>query len=506
MFLFDGITTALLAASLVTAHPSTPPSYASPPGYASPQASAYCTSSDLTYKLSSITAPAQGNGNANGQQVFNLTIDDTSSGYKQTLDGFGAAVTDATVVSFSQLSSSSLDTLLNTLMTSSGANFSLMRHTIGASDLSPDPPYTYDENGGMGKADPGLANFTLTSAGTAMANLLAKMKGKNGGLTVVGSPWSAPSWMKKNRRLIGDTTNNNLQDRYLNSSETDYSNYFAQYFVKYIQAFANLGVTVNAITLQNEPLYSASGYPTMYMYDYEQGNLIKNFVGPQLSSAGLSTSIWAYDHNTDVPTYPQTVLNTASSYTTTVAWHCYAGNVDWSTLTAFRANNTNISGLKQYMTECWTPATDSTNWFQAANFTIGPLQNWANGVIAWTLAANSTNGPHLSTGGCANCQGLVRINDDGSVTFNLAYYLMAQFSRFMPKGAIVLSMKGYSPTSYKAGLQAVGSLNPDKTRTVVMMNTLTSAVFVRLMTGRGQMWSGSLPKSSVVTWVLPAVS
>lgn len=36
----------------------------------------------------------------------------------------------------------------------------------------------------------------------------------------------------------------------------------------------------------------------MYMFDYEAGILIKNFVGPALAAAGLSTSIWAYDHNT----------------------------------------------------------------------------------------------------------------------------------------------------------------------------------------------------------------
>lgn len=101
---------------------------------------------------------------------------------------------------------------------------------------------------------------------------------------------------------------NNLQDRYLNSNETDYSNYFAQYFVKYIQAFAKLGVTINAITLQNEPLNSVGGYPTMFMYDYEAGNLIKNFVGPALAAAGLSTSIWAYDHNTGKASLRETSL------------------------------------------------------------------------------------------------------------------------------------------------------------------------------------------------------
>lgn len=59
----------------------------------------------------------------------------------------------------------------------------------------------------------------------------------------------------------------------------------------------------------------------MYIYADESGSLIQNNVGPALRSAGLNTEIWAYDHNTDVPSYPQTVINTASKYVNTVAWH-----------------------------------------------------------------------------------------------------------------------------------------------------------------------------------------
>lgn len=203
MLSFESRLAAFLTSSillrLISARPS--PAY----GAAAAAASAYCTNSDLTYKLSPITAPIQGNGDFKGQEVFKLSIDDTPSGYKQTIDGFGAAVTDATVISFNKLSSNSLDQLLDTLMTPSGAGFSLTRHTTGASDLAPDPPYTYDEYGGMGKEDPSLSNFTFTSQDTAMAQLLAKMKAKNGELTVLGSPWSAPSWMKRNKRLIGTT-------------------------------------------------------------------------------------------------------------------------------------------------------------------------------------------------------------------------------------------------------------------------------------------------------------
>lgn len=259
-------------------------------------ATAYASNSAGNYKLTSIAAPVQGAGSPGSESTWNLSIDDTSSGYKQKITGFGAAVTDATVASFNELSASTLSQLLNELMTGAGASFSLMRHTIGASDLSADPAYTYDDNGG--NADTGMTGFNLGDRGTAMAQMLAQMKGLNSNLKIFGSPWSPPAWMKLNNAIDGNTTNNNLNDGYLTNNGAQYSSSFAEYFVKYIQAYESHGATIDAITIQNEPLNSQAGYPTMYMFSYEQGDLIQNYVGPALKNAGLSTEVWAYDHNT----------------------------------------------------------------------------------------------------------------------------------------------------------------------------------------------------------------
>lgn len=266
---------------------------------------AYASNSDGSYALTPIAAPVQGAGSPGSESTWQLTIDDTSSGYKQTITGFGAAVTDATVTSFNTLSSTELSQLLNVLMTSAGADFSLMRHTIGASDLSGDPAYTYDDNGGA--VDTSLSGFNLGDRGTAMAEMLAKMKSLQSDLKVLGSSWSPPAWMKLNNVIDGSTTNNNLNDGYLGTGvgSTGYPSEFAQYFVKYIQAYEALGANINAITIQNEPLNSQTGYPTMYMFDYEQGDLIQSYVGPALASAGLDTAVWAYDHNTGMLNWSQ---------------------------------------------------------------------------------------------------------------------------------------------------------------------------------------------------------
>lgn len=337
-----------------------------------------------------------------------------------------------------------------------------------------------------------MTNFDLGDQGTAMAKLLARMQALQPELTLLGSPWSPPGWMKLNHVVDGTTINNNLNHGYASS--------YGQYFVRYMQAYAKLGATVNAITIQNEPLNSQAGMPTMYIYADESGSLISQTVGPALARAGLDVAIWAYDHNTDVPSYPQTVLREASAYVKTVAWHCYASNNNWGVLTDFHDNHT---GVEQVMTECYTSST-ATPWHQAADFTMGPLQNWATGALAWTLGTDNSDGPHLP-GGCTTCRGLVTVNAAaGTYTFQVDYYMMAQFSKHMPKGATVLRGTGSYTHSDGTGLEAVATLNPDETRTVVIVNKLSNHAFVMLETGSGETWSGRVYSNSVTTWVLPA--
>lgn len=187
---------------------------------------------------------------------------------------------------------------------------------------------------------------------------------------------------------------------------------------------------------------------------------------------------------------------------TGIAWHCYATNNDWSVLSSFHASN---PGVKQYMTECWTSST-STPWSQAADFTMGPLQNWASGVMAWGLGTDNSDGPHLSGNGpCDSCRGLVTVDvNAGTYQFQVDYYMMAQFSKFIPKGAIVLSGSGSYTYGDGTGIQSVATTNPDGSKTVVIESKFGNDVYVTLTTTSGQTWSGLVKGNAVVTWLLPS--
>jgi glucosylceramidase len=135
-----------------------------------------------------------------------------------------------------------------------------------------------------------------------------------------------------------------------------------------------------------------------------------------------------------------------------------------------------------------------------------PLQNWANGIIAWTLGSYTGGGPALSGGGnCHQCTGLVTVSPDGSgYKKEIDYYMMGQFSKYIPKGAVIVDGTGSFLFDDGTGLEAVGSLNPDGTRTVVIQNRYNKDIWVQVGTeSESQTWNARVPALSVTSWILP---
>ncbi|KAK3390829.1 family 30 glycoside hydrolase [Podospora didyma] len=453
-----------------------------------PVAQAFASSSDGTYKLSEYKAPVQGYGTPGCSigNKWNLTVDDSPNGHKQTIKGFGATVTDATVALFNALPADTLQNLLNDLFNSSGAKYQMVRHTMGSSDMSPEPATSYDDTND--KTDSKIPHFNTSDRGVAMGELLDKMRLVQPELTIVGSPWSAPSWMK--------TPNNTF--------DPAYTQHLGTYFTKYLRAFwGGMGVKINAVTIQNDPLSALPGLPRMSISAEEAVQLINNGIGPAIHEVGSQTAIWAYDGNTDNSDYPQTVVDGSSSYVKAVAWQCHAVlDNDWTALSDFHDKNKNY---EQYMTNCWLK--NDSAWSAASDFTLGPLNNWASGVTAWTLATDTQNGPHLAGEGvCTACVGLVMINPTAK-TYELQthHYMLAQFSKFIPRGASVLSSSLSSASSRSAtGVDAVFAETPDGFRAVVIVNKNAQDVYITVETRvAGEIWSGPVGKTSVVTWMLP---
>src|SRR6267378_898744 len=245
-----------------------------------------------------------------------ITVDESSQ--FQQIEGFGASFTDSSAwLVYNKLSAGQrTDLMTNLFSPANGIGLGLLRQPLGASDFSTIGNYSYDDMP-AGQTDPNLTNFSTSHDDAYIIPVLKQALQINPAVKIIGTPWSPPGWMKTTGSMIGG-----------NLKPEAYSP-LANYFVKFIQAYQAQGVTVNYLTVQNEPLYIPPGYPGMGMAASEQANFIKNNLGPALAANHLSTNILAYDHNWDAPNYPGAVLADvgAARYISGVAWHWYGGDV-----------------------------------------------------------------------------------------------------------------------------------------------------------------------------------
>jgi len=377
----------------------------------------WLTKADQSVKLQKQTTPLVFNTTPN---VYpNIEIDANQT--YQTIDGFGYTLTGGSAQVINQLSVSKKQELLQELFGSSATSISVnyLRISIGASDLN-SSVFSYDDMP-SGQTDSNLNNFALTPDNQLIA-LIKEILLINPNIRIMAAPWSPPVWMKDNNSSIGG------------SLQPQYYNVYAQYFVKYIQQMQQQGIHIDAITPQNEPLNPGNN-PSLLMTALQQADFIKNNLGPAFQSAGLNTKIVAYDHNCDKPEYPISVLSDASAnpYVNGSAFHLYAGDIS-----ALSSVHNAFPDKNLYFTEQYTSSTGSFDGdlkWHLKNVIVGSMRNWSKTALEWNLANDGSFNPH-TTGGCNTCKGAITITSSDSYEKNVAFYIIAHASKFIPTGAI----------------------------------------------------------------------
>lgn len=351
---------------------------------------------------------------------FNIEVDENQS--YQTVDGFGYTLTGGSVEVINQLSPAKKQELLQELF-GSGENsigISYLRLSIAASDLN-SSVFSYDDVPN-GQTDLDLKNFNLGPDLTTLVPMLKEILAINPNIKIMSVPWSAPAWMKDNKSTIGG------------SLLPEYYAVYAQYFVKYIQEMKKHGITIDAIMPQNEPL-NPKNNPSLLMIAAQQTDFIKNNLGPAFQKAKLNTKIILYDHNCDRPDYPIAVLNDpqANPYIDGSAFHLYGGDISALSTVHNAFPNKNV-----YFTEQWTSSegkfAEDLKW-HVKNVVIGSMRNWSKNALEWNLA-NDENYKPYTPGGCYQCKGALTIGGSDKITRNIAYYIIAHASKFVPMGSV----------------------------------------------------------------------
>lgn len=377
-----------------------------------------------------------------------VVVVDTTVRY-QTIDGFGYSLTGGSAdVIRESLSETDRAALLNELFSSegNGIGISYLRISIGASDLD-DHVFSYCDLP-PGKTDPDLKNFTIQEDRENLIPLLREILAIAPEMPIMGSPWSAPAWMKTNGKPKGG------------SLKPEYYGAYAKYFVRYIEEMAREGIRIDAVTVQNEP-ENPHNTPSMLMTAEEQKVFVRDHLGPAFEAAGIDTKIVVFDHNCDHPEYPIAILDDpqAKKYIDGSAFHLYLGEIDAMSKVHEAHPDRNL-----YFTEQWTSGrgdfADDLRW-HVKNLIIGATRNWSRNVLEWNLASDPDFGPHTDDGGCTECMGALTIGD--SVTRNVSYYIIAHASKFVRPGSVRVD-------SGIEGVDNVAFITPQGQRVLIAVN------------------------------------
>lgn len=383
-------------------------------------------------------------------ETTTILLDDQQT--YQEMDGFGASFTDSSAYLINQILNEEqrAEVMTRLFHPEEGIGLSVIRNPMGASDYAR-TVYSYNdlpEN----QTDPECSGFSIAHDEADVIPLTQKALELNPDLKLFASPWSAPGWMKTSGSMITGQLKNEWYPAY------------AEYFVKYIQAYASHGLPIHAVTPQNEALYEPGHYPGMLMPAEAQADFIKNHLKPALVRNDIQSKILCYDHNWDRPDYPLTVLEEAGEEVDGVAWHWYGGEASAQTK-VYEA----FAGKEVHFTEGsggeWIPPFEQA-FSNVIRTGIEILRNYSKSFVLWNMALDENNGPTVPGFGKSTCRGIVKVNQQTKeLTYTLDYYALAHFSALIRPKAVRIDS-----SSNEASIRSVAFKNTDGSIAVVLFN------------------------------------
>lgn len=419
----------------------------------------------------------------------------------QEMDGFGYAITYSAAYNLLKMVPADRKAFLTrTYSRKDGYGVSYARISIGCSDFSSTEYSLCDTKG--------LENFRLHSDETQyVIPILKEILAINPDLKIMAAPWTCPKWMK-----VKSLSNRVGYDSWTSGSlNPDYYEDYAQYFVRFVQAFAAEGIPIYAVTPQNEPL-NKGNCASLYMPWAEEAAFV-NKLAPAFAHAGITTKIYCFDHNynydniSDQQDYPINFYNALDpnmdgrELVVGSAWHDYGGSV------------TELDDINQKAPDKEVIFTETSigTWNDGRNLSARLLTDMKNlvyntvtrkskAVMVWNFMLDLNRGPNLD-GGCQTCYGAVDIdqNDYHTISYNSHYFVMAHASLAAQPGARRI---GATLSSGTSDVSYVAFQNPDGSYGLVAFNQGSSSLQMSMAVTTSAVARFTLPAKSIVTVVL----
>lgn len=390
----------------------------------------------------------------------------------QALLGIGGAITDSSAEVYATLSPEKRAEFMRAYYDKQdGIGYSIARTTIHSSDFS-SVSYTYIEEG-----DKDLATFSIEHDRTARIPMIKQAIAAAGGaLPLYASPWSAPAFMKTNQHMLKG-----------GALLPEYRDAWANYYVKFIQAYEKEGIPIWGITVQNEPMATQTWESMLYTAE-EERDFLKLHLGPTMHAAGYADKkIIVWDHNRDMMLYrAQVILGDpeAAKYAWGLGFHWY------ETWAGFDPMFRNVAAVTEafpdkpvLLTEAAVEKFDPAryqHWPNAERYGTSMINDFNNGAVGWTdwnMLLDEKGGPnHVGNYCFAPLHADTRT---GELIYTPSYYYIGHFSKFIRPEA-----RRVSTASSRSTLLATAFVNPDGRLATVVMNPTDKEIAYNFYVGQ----------------------
>lgn len=414
--------------------------------------------------------------------AVNITV--TEEG-KRIIEGFGGCFNELGYHAIQQLPEQEQQTVYDALFSPDGdCRFSICRLPIGASDYALEW-YSHNET----DDDIDMAHFSIERDRKYLIPYIKEALKRNPDLQLFASPWSPPTWMKFPKAYNYGTL------RWEPAILTAY----ALYFVKFVQAYAEEGITIHQVHVQNE-VVADQKFPSCVWTGEQLREFIRDYLGPAFKQHGLQTEIWlgtingierdlftksASDY--DAIAAPALSDPEAAKYISGVGFQ-------WAGKYALQQTVQSYPDMRYMQTE--NECGDGQNTWEYAQYVFNLYRhyfvNGANAYIYWNMILEPEG---KSTWGWKQNAMMTAQVEKQKVELNPEYFVMKHFSHFVKPGARRVEMEGPWTGS------AVAFRNPDNTNVIVVQNPFKEAREAVINIG-GKKYTFSLEKESfhTISW------
>jgi glucosylceramidase len=482
----------------------------------------------------------KGNASGNVIQIFPDSL-------RQTMDGIGTSFTESSAFVLAHLDIEKRKEVMQNIFSEKGADFTLTRTHIGSCDFTVNGKYSYADK----KDDKALSSFDIAPDIKGFSrnefpgikdekyDLLPMIREaleiKNGKeLRIISSAWTAPNWMKDIEEwFIPGSPANNWQGTG-GSLKPEYVPVYADYLVKYIDAYKAEGVEIWGLTPVNEPHGNNGQWESMKFTPESQNEFVKKYLGPKLREGGYGDKkLLIYDQNRDGIEHWTDALfadKATSQYVYGVAIHWYESTEkiyedvlervkkkfpemaiinteaciddlgkeapsgvkdpemfkenDWFGNDSFWWNKNATDwaytvpweGVKVEDHPAYTPV------HRYARNIIVSIDHWLQGWIDWNIILDKNGGPnHVNN----HCGAPIMIDTETQfVYYTPVYHVLSQFSRTIrPGDRAVLTSKNISESSLSDSLYACATVSSEKLLSVQVLNTAKKNADFKLQIG-----------------------